>query len=398
MIRFAHMADCHLGGWREPKLKELNNKSFCYVIDYSIKEKVDFVLIAGDLFNTALPDMDSLQLCIKELKKLKDNKIPVYFIAGSHDFSPSGKTMLSIIEHAGLGVNVSKGDVVDNKLKLKIFVDEKTGVKITGILGKRGGLDVGYYEDLLREPLEQESGYKIFMFHCALNEFKPKGFESLEGMNVSFFPKNFNYYAGGHVHVLQKNSLELYPNIVYPGPVFPNSFSELEKLNHGSFVIVENNEIKHIPVKFHETVSFRINCEDKSVEQVNKELEELLKDDVKDCIVTIKLTGTLSSGKPSEIKFTEIIEKFLEKGAVVVLKSTSQLKNKEFEEIKIKNENIENVEEALIKEHLGQQELEISQETIQKLMHILSTEKYDGEKTTDYEKRVIEDVEKIVDG
>ncbi|PIN81909.1 double-stranded DNA repair protein Mre11, partial [Candidatus Woesearchaeota archaeon CG10_big_fil_rev_8_21_14_0_10_30_7] len=144
-MKFTHLADCHLGGWREPKLKELNNKSFCYVIDHSIRENVDFVLIAGDLFNTALPDMESLQVCIKELKKLKDRHIPVYFIAGSHDFSPSGKTMLSIIESAGLGINAAKGDVIDNKLRLKFVVDLKTGVKITGIIGKRGGLDVKYY-------------------------------------------------------------------------------------------------------------------------------------------------------------------------------------------------------------------------------------------------------------
>jgi len=393
-MKFTHLADCHLGGWREPKLKELNNKSFCYVIDHSIRENVDFVLIAGDLFNTALPDMESLQVCIKELKKLKDRHIPVYFIAGSHDFSPSGKTMLSIIESAGLGINAAKGDVIDNKLRLKFVVDLKTGVKITGIIGKRGGLDVKYYEELLRDHLENEPGYKIFMFHCALNEFKPKGFEKMEGMNVSYFPKGFDYYAGGHVHVLQKNSLESYPTIVYPGPVFPNNFHELETLNHGSFVIVENGEINHVPVKFHETISLRVNCDNKSVEQVKKELDELLKNEVKNSIITLKLKGVLSSGKPSDINFSEIVNKFLEKGAFAVLKNTSQLQSKDFEEIKIKTENIEDVEINLIKEHLGQQEM--SQELVQKLMHLLSTEKFEGEKNYDYEKRIISDVEKMI--
>lgn len=395
-MKFAHLADCHLGGWREQKLKELNNKSFCYVIKHCIDEKVDFVLISGDLFNTALPDMESLQVCVKQLKKLKDHNIPVYFIAGSHDFSPSGKTILSIIEDAGLGVNVAKGEVVNNKLKLKFTIDLKTGAKITGIIGKKGGLDVKYYEDLIRENLESEPGYKIFMFHCALNEFKPKGFEQMEGMNVSYFPKNFNYYAGGHVHVLQKNSLELYPNIVYPGPVFPNSFYELEKLNHGSFVIVENEEVKHVPVKFHETVSFRIKCDNKSVEEVMQELKELTNNDVKNCIVTLKLKGTLRAGKPSDINFSEIINKFIEKGAFVVLKNTSQLKSKDFEEIKIKSENMETMEEELIREHLTQQELKIKEEKIKQLMQALSVEKQEGEKNADFEKRIIEDVENVI--
>jgi len=76
---------------------------------YVLKKKVDFILIAGDLFNTSLPGIDKLKLAVQKLKQLKDNNIPVYIIAGSHDFSPSGKTMLDVLENAGLarkGVSV----------------------------------------------------------------------------------------------------------------------------------------------------------------------------------------------------------------------------------------------------------------------------------------------------
>ena len=37
-MKFAHMADCHLGGWREPKLRQVNENNFCYAIDKSIEE------------------------------------------------------------------------------------------------------------------------------------------------------------------------------------------------------------------------------------------------------------------------------------------------------------------------------------------------------------------------
>src|SRR5690606_12035603 len=135
------IADVHLGNWRDLKLKTLVIDGFVNAIDISIQEKVDFVLISGDLFHTALPGIEYIKIVIKKLKELKDLNIKVYYIAGSHDFSPSGKTMLDIIEEADLGVNVTKGEIVDDKLKLNFAVDVTTGAKITGIIGKRGMLE-----------------------------------------------------------------------------------------------------------------------------------------------------------------------------------------------------------------------------------------------------------------
>ena len=63
------------------------------------------------------------------------------------------------------------------------------------------------------------------MFHCTIQEIKPKEFEDIEAMSISSLPKNFNYYAGGHVHVVSKHDLEGYKNVIYPGPTFPNNFA-----------------------------------------------------------------------------------------------------------------------------------------------------------------------------
>ena len=55
---FAHFSDCHVGGWKEEKLKDLNMQCFKKAIALVIERKVDFLLISGDLFNTALPQID----------------------------------------------------------------------------------------------------------------------------------------------------------------------------------------------------------------------------------------------------------------------------------------------------------------------------------------------------
>ena len=60
-MKFAHLGDCHLGGWKHPELKELNLKSFQYAIDKCIKYKVDFIinklarLNKRGIINTDLP-------------------------------------------------------------------------------------------------------------------------------------------------------------------------------------------------------------------------------------------------------------------------------------------------------------------------------------------------------
>ncbi|MEK6845830.1 MAG: DNA repair exonuclease [Nanoarchaeota archaeon] len=254
-MKFAHLADLHLGSWREEKLRQLSTQAFLKAIELCREHQVDFILFSGDLFNTSIPSLDTLKIITKSLKELKDANIPVYAIAGSHDFSPSGKTMLDVLENAGLLVNVCKGQVDSEThlLNLRFTQDQKTGAKLTGMLGKKGLLDRVYYQNLSLENLEKESGYKIFLFHTTLSELKPKHLERMESYPLSFLPKNFNYYAGGHVHYPARLDQPEYGILTYPGPLFPNNFSELEQLGKGGFYVVSVDDNRE---NFNTTLEF----------------------------------------------------------------------------------------------------------------------------------------------
>ena len=219
-MKFAHIADCHIGSWRDPKLNNAATEAFTKAVDYCINNNIDFVIIAGDLFNTSLPSITHLKETTKKLKELKDKEIPVYIVAGSHDFSASGKTMLDVLEHAGLVINVAKGEVIDDKLKLKFTIDKKTGAKLTGLIGKKGMLEKSYYESLDKANLENEEGYKIFLFHSLLSEFKPTDMEKVDSQPLSLLPKNFNYYAGGHPHFVFNRKKNVMVIFVIPGLCF----------------------------------------------------------------------------------------------------------------------------------------------------------------------------------
>src|SRR3989344_1368674 len=105
-MKFAHLGDCHLGGWRQPELKELNFECFKEAMDRILKEKVDFILLAGDLFDSPYPPIETLKETFEVFKKIKEASIPVFLIAGSHDYSVSGKTFLDVLEKAGFCRNV----------------------------------------------------------------------------------------------------------------------------------------------------------------------------------------------------------------------------------------------------------------------------------------------------
>lgn len=402
-MKFAHLADCHIGSWRDPKLKDTSTIAFQKAVDKCIGENVDFVLISGDLFNTSLPRLDNLKDAVNALKTLKEKNIAVYIIPGSHDYSPSGKTMLDVLENAGLFINVVKGEEINGKLKLKFTIDKKTGAKITGMLGKRYSLEKEYYKNLILENLENESGYKIFMFHSGIDELKPEDMQNIITQPLSLLPKNFNYYAGGHVHIVKDAKIEGYGMIAYPGPLFPNSFSELEKLETGGFYIVENNTLKWHPIQVYNINKIIIDCNQKNPEQIYNEIINEIKDkEFINTIVLIRLFGSLSSGKPYDIDFKDIFAQLYDKSAYFVMKNTNQLTTKEFEEIKIDTKSAEEAESAIIKEHLGQIKLkdmdsEKEEALIKQLIQTLSVEKQEGETNPDFERRVKDEVSKVLD-
>jgi hypothetical protein len=406
-MKFAHMADVHIGSWRDPKLKDLATDAFIKAMNICVHKKVDFILISGDLFNTALPGIDNLKSVVKEFKILKEKDIPIYVIPGSHDYSPSGKTMIDVLEEAGFLVNVFKGKVVDGKLQLKFTKDEKTSAKITGILGRRGTLEKLYYQDLDLEHLEKEHGKKIFMFHTSITELKPGSKSAMDSTDVSYMPKGFEYYAGGHVHIVHKYDFKDYKNVIYPGPLFPANFEELEELGNGGFYIYDDTkhgdarlEREEIPVK--NTFKIEINCEYKSPEEVDGMIYEKLKGkELLNTIVLIRVAGKLKTGKVSGINFREIFGKCYTQGAFFVMRNTVKVVSAEYEEIKIDQKNPEDVEEAIIKEHLGQIkvngfDVETESRITHEMMHLLSSEKHEGEKVYEYEERVKKEVDRLL--
>ncbi|MFZ0253861.1 MAG: DNA repair exonuclease, partial [Nitrososphaeraceae archaeon] len=200
MYKFAHITDCHLGSWRNPKLRELNLQAFEKSISISIKEQVDFILITGDFFDVNIPQLSPVKKAVEILKQARNSGIPVYMIYGSHDFNTANVSMIDILHSADLFIKPTDFQLNNDSIVLKLFTDKKTGAKITGISGRKVGLDKEIFEKLDKKKLESEDGFKIFLLHRGIQEILPQDIQFRDSVPISLVPKGFDYYGGGHIH------------------------------------------------------------------------------------------------------------------------------------------------------------------------------------------------------
>lgn len=380
-MKFAHIGDCHLGGWRQRELQDLNLKYFKLAIEIIIKEKVDFLLVTGDLFDSPYPPIDTLKEAFAEFKKLSDSKIPVFIIAGSHDYSVSGKTFLEVLEKAGLCINASKAEERNGKIMLHPLICK--GAAIYGYPGKKSSLEV---DDVERLTLQDAPGlFKILMLHTALQDAAPN--LPAKMVNQSLLPK-VDYVALSHLHIKYQKE-----NRVYSGPIFPNNLSELVDLKGGSFFIFENGQAHRILIQPHNIEVLDLELSDSSI-ATDSILSALENRQVENSIVVIRLKGILSVGKSADIDFQRIESVLRQRGALVTIRSTTNLLFAE-PEVHIDLSDAEEYESSIIKSFTEKNPSTFNQ-FIEPLMRTLQSEQPEDETSAVFNDRLLSECRRIL--
>lgn len=362
VLKFAHISDIHLGAFPDPILRELEKRSLDETVNRCIELGVDFVLISGDIFHVGIPDLSVVNDSIRIFRKLAQAKIPLYAIYGSHDYTPNGTSIIDILETAGILTNVMKARIDDEGyFVLDFFTDPKTCAKLTGISARRVGLESKFYEKLDKKRLEYEKGFKIFAFHSGISEFKPTFLSAMETVPISNFPKDFNYYAGGHIHKRDRFELPGYPNIVFPGPLFSGYGKDIEEtasgVKRGFYVVTFEDKVKSVefvPIEVFDGKFVEYDGTGKNSHQAMKDISNRLDElDVNGKVVIVRLKGELSGGKTSDIDTLELRRKLSSRGALYVQFNRFGLTTKEYAGNKVSGEDVPTIEANLFRENIG---------------------------------------------
>lgn len=414
MYSFAHISDCHLGFQKQEKLQKIEQEIFEDALDLCLKKKVNFILISGDLFHNSLPDMRVTRYAFRKFKELYEKNIPVYVVYGSHDYSPVSHSVIDLLTDVGYLIKATiVKDSEENKIYLDFLKDHTTGAKIAGLPGRTAGLEKKYYEILDHESLEAEDGFKIFLFHGGIDELKSKATPEMDSMPLSLLPKNFDYYAGGHVHTKSiENGYDGYGTIAYPGTLFAGHHSDLEasakQTPRGFFIVSFDKKIEDIefvPLKKAEYELIDFNADGMSSSKARSELEKQIENiDPKEKIVFLKIRGELSSGKTSEIDLGKIGENLRNQGAIDAKISSRQFTSKEYNITPARGSDRDDTIKNILSENIGQvkikqQEL-VGKEGVtlaQKLLHRLKQPRSLDEKVNDYQKRIEDDVNQLLE-
>lgn len=236
MPQFLHLADVHLGFDRYD-CKE-RTQDFFYAFNdalekYALEQRVDFVLIAGDLFehrNIQPATLNQAQYGLRELQKAK---IPVLAIEGNHDNRPYGtKTnWLRYLADWGLLTLLEPGDAVTGEPFYSPwngqsggYIDLDCGVRVLGSSWYGTSAPKAIEQIVIAmQELPPSPGQTILMFHHGLEGQIARYQGALRYPEVLPLKQaGVDYLALGHIH--KNYALEDW--IFNPGSVEANSVEE----------------------------------------------------------------------------------------------------------------------------------------------------------------------------
>lgn len=239
-MKFIHAADLHLGNpfvglanvpaWLQNNLQTASETALARLVDDAIAESVDFVLLAGDLFDTTTPDTRAQLTLVTALQRLDEANIPVVMGFGNHDFVQDWQAL----PVWPANVTVLPADITTTQLTTT--GGEK--VAITGFSYTTRHIT----EDMAIKFPNKLPGvaFHIGMYHGSVGQdgagdYAPFSLGDLQ-------THHYDYWALGHIHVRQ--TLQAEPFVGYSG-----SLQGLNRNESGTkgYYLVENQGSRLVP-------------------------------------------------------------------------------------------------------------------------------------------------------
>ncbi len=287
-IKFIHLSDIHIGLQTHGKINPATGKntrledivkSLDFVFDYALKESVDLVLIAGDIFHRENPHpTEEIEFARRVVNLVEKSRTKVVMVLGNHDYPSAGGKASAVEIFPALDI---EGVTIVRKPGLHTLDTENGQVQIACLpwAGRSGLVSKDEYKSLSTQEIQIEiekrliaiirdlsskvdnSNPAIFLGHLSVRNAKLSGTErdtiTISDPIVPVSELNngaFNYVALGHIHRFQNLNKDDFPPIVYSGSIERIDFTE-EKEKKGFVIgeIVESEEGWKCEYEFIET-------------------------------------------------------------------------------------------------------------------------------------------------
>lgn len=336
-MKFLHLSDIHIGcDLYKIKDKESLEKDYFrafhdVIQKYAIAEKVDFVLIVGDLLHKAQIYPEHMNQAYAIFNLLKKEKIPAVIVEGNHDkkFHSHKISWLQTLSRMGDGYIFFLAPEVQmtNQNQIKwIFSswNEKTfsggyvdigQARIFGLNWLGNQLDPLFPSVLegLRQ-VHRKDGFNILMIHGEIQGHEKGSFSGLSRENLEELKEVIDYLALGHVH----KKFEVDNWIFNPGALLPTSIDEYKEERGAWLIEVDNsNQIlskKHVKDYYQrpfERIEIKTN-NFSSPKELYEEIENLFQEkNYETAIVEITLSGFLRFSRSSldTKKISDLVQK-----------------------------------------------------------------------------------------
>ena len=221
-MRFLHAADVHLDSpcssrseTVRQKLRDASRLAFRRLVDLALSERVDAVLIAGDLFDDERLSFQTERFLLEQLHRLDTEAVPVVYATGNHD---PGRAGLRSLELPWPG-NVT---VARDRTAVRIAIEgadrESGDGGLCGMVTAVGHETAAERGDLSRVfPTPEGRVAEVAVLHtqvvdspgsAAHERYAPSQLDGLRG-------SGHDYWALGHVH--KRSVLCEHPGIHYSG-------------------------------------------------------------------------------------------------------------------------------------------------------------------------------------
>lgn len=210
-MKFIHAADVHLDsplvglplyeGAPVEEVRGATRRAFENLVELATAERVDFVLLAGDLYDGDWKDYNTGLFLSRQMGRLRDEGIQVFVIAGNHDAASQITRHLRMPDNVKIFSVRSPETIVIEGLDIAIHGQGYASRVVTDDLA------AGY-------PAALPQHFNIGLLHTSLDGregHEPYAPTSINGL----LSKGYDYWALGHVH--KQEMVNENPWVVFPG-------------------------------------------------------------------------------------------------------------------------------------------------------------------------------------